>query len=657
MRWTLQSRSRAKALAGLTWMFFVGPAWFLVGCGQNEQTSESSVGGSSPTSVPNQGTSTSATGGATGKVSAAGGVANGSSQSSALATVGGKGNPAVSSTAQGSSGNAASSVASGGNESGKASTPRGGSSGAATKSGGSSTGGSGKATGAGGAKSSANTSSANTKASQGGSPSSSAIGGASNPSGAKGGATGVGGTAAITSGADVIATFKNGGYLNDASGKRIEAHGGGFLYEDGTWYWFGEDKSQNSGNFKAVNCYSSTNLTNWTFRRAIITRSTASELSTADRIVERPKVIYNETTKQYVMWLHWEGQNYAEAKAGVFSSSTIDGNYTYRSAFRPNNNMSRDDTLFKDDDGKAYFISAANENADLVLYELSDDYLTVKRQVAVLWAGAKREAPAMFKHDGRYYLITSACTGWDPNQAQYATATSIGGPWSTRTNIGNSTTYDTQSTFVIPIQGTQATTYIYVGDRWQDPDLVSSKYIFLPLKVSGTSLSLDYYEAWQLNLTTGVWSVNDGYLPQGGWKVLYVDSEETTAENGRATRAFDDSGQTFWHTEYENKKPDYPHEIQIDLGASYTLEALRYLPRQDKDANGMVARYEFYVSEDSKDFGSAVATGTFANTRDETVVRFTKKSGRYVRFVALSPITSGQAFASVGELDLVGSKN
>jgi len=66
-----------------------------------------------------------------------------------------------------------------------------------------------------------------------------------------------------------------------------------------------------------------------------------------------------------------EGKDYAEAAAGVFSSSTVDGNYTYHRSFRPNNNMSRDDTLFRDDDGKAYFISAANSNADLAVYELT----------------------------------------------------------------------------------------------------------------------------------------------------------------------------------------------------------------------------------------------------------------------------------------------
>lgn len=489
------------------------------------------------------------------------------------------------------------------------------------------------------------------------------IGGVSNATGgnqtggnyATGGASSsVGGTGSNPANADVIATFENGIFWNDTSSKRIEAHGGGFILVDGTWYWIGEDKSQNSGNFKAVNCYSSTNLNDWKFERAIVTKSTATELNTADRIIERPKVVYNESTKQYVMWLHWEGASYAEAKAGVFASSTVCGAYTYKSAFRPNNNMSRDDTLFKDDDGKAYFLSAANENADLVLYELSADYLTVARQVTILWAGAKREAPAVFKSNGRYYLITSACTGWDSNQAQYATATSMTGPWSTRTNIGNSTTYDTQSTFVIPIQGTKTTTYVYVGDRWQDPDLVGSKYIFLPLNVNGTSLTLDYYDKWQLNLTTGEWSVNDGYLPQNGWSVLFVDSEETSAENGRATRAFDGSGQTFWHTQYTDQKPAYPHELQIDLGATYDIEGMRYLPRQDKDANGMVAKYEFYVSADAKNFGTAVATGTFADTRNETIARFTKKTGRYIRFVALSPIASSN-LASVGELDLLGA--
>jgi hypothetical protein len=477
-------------------------------------------------------------------------------------------------------------------------------------------------------------------------------GGASGATAGSGGRGGAGGSAGSTG--DVIITIKNGGFWNDTSGKRIEAHGAGLIMVGDTWYWIGEDKSGNSGTFRGVNAYASKDLSRWELKNAIITRSTSSELATSGRIIERPKVIHNDTTNQYVMWLHWDGNSYADAEAGVFTSPTVDGNYTLRSHFRPNNNMSRDDTLFKDDDGKAYFISAANENADLMLYELADDYLTIKRQVMRL-STAKREAPAMFKQGGRYYIITSAATGWDPNQAQYFSAGSIEGPWTSLTNLGNNTTYDTQSAYVIPVQGSQATTYIYAGDRWQDPDLVGSKYIWLPLKLSGTSLALDYYAEWQLNLTTGRWSApsTDGFISQSAWTLLYTDSEETQGENGRAINAFDDSPSTIWHTQYTGSAPAHPHEIQIDLGATYALTGFRYLPRQDKDDHGMVAQYQFYASTDRTAWGTAVASGTFNSDRTETRVMFTSKAARYVRFVALSEI-NGQPWASVAELDLIG---
>ncbi len=393
---------------------------------------------------------------------------------------------------------------------------------------------------------------------------------------------------------EVVVTFHNGVFWNDTKGKRIEAHGGGFIKVADTWYWIGEDKSQNSATFKAVNCYASKDLVTWEFRNAIITRSTTTQLNTADRIIERPKVIYNDTTKQYVMWLHWENGNYSEASAGVFTSPTIDGNYTFVKSFQPNGNMSRDCNLFKDDDGKAYFMSSANNNQDMMVYLLTDDYLDMKQQVIKLFAGSQREAPAMFKVGGTYFLITSAATSWDPNQAKYATASAIAGPWTALTNLGDSTTFDTQPTYVIPVVGSEVTTYIYAGDRWQDPDLVSSKYIWLPLVVKGTSLGMNDYDQWQLNLTTGRWSggnTNSNYVAQDNWKLIKVDSEETSAENDPGINAFDGISSTFWHSKYTGGAAPLPHEIQIDLGAIYNLTGMSYLPRQDGNPNGTVGQY------------------------------------------------------------------
>jgi hypothetical protein len=477
-------------------------------------------------------------------------------------------------------------------------------------------------------------------------------------SGGVGGATmGQAGTPAQgdAGGSDVVVTIKNGDFWLDTTGKRIEAHGAGLIYTNDAWYWIGEDKSGNSNNF--VNCYRSTDLSHWEFRRTIITRQTSTDLNAADRIIERPKVVYNAATKKYVLWLHWDGQSYATAEAGVFTSDAVDGTYTQVRHFRPNNNMSRDDTLFEDDDGKAYFLSASNNNADLSLYSLTDDYTNIHSQIATLWAGSYREAPAIMKAAGHYFIVNSAATNWDPNQQKFATATSMTGAFSSLSNVGDGTGYDTQTAFIIPVVGSKTTTYIYAGDRWQDPDLKSSKYIWLPLKVSGTKLVMDYYDSWQLDVTTGEWSApakNDGFLPQAKWSLVSVDSEETVAEDGHAINAFDGSPSTFWHTQWQGAQPPPPHEIVIDLGARYSLTSMRYTPRQDNNQNGMVKDYEFYVSDSTSDWGTAVKTGAFGTATQPTTVTFAAKAGRYVRFRGMSEV-SGKPYTCVAEIDVAGT--
>jgi hypothetical protein len=127
---------------------------------------------------------------------------------------------------------------------------------------------------------------------------------------------------------------------------------------------------------------------------------------------------------------------------------------------------------------------------------------------AKIWAGQHREAPAIFKINGTYYGVTSQSTGWAPNQGGYSAATSIGGPWSNIVNIGDNTTFQSQSTYVIPVAGSQTTTYIYAGDRWNSSNLSLSQYVWVPLTVNGTMLSMTYYARWSLNLATGVWSPN-----------------------------------------------------------------------------------------------------------------------------------------------------
>lgn len=323
-------------------------------------------------------------------------------------------------------------------------------------------------------------------------------------------------------------TIPNATQFKDTAGNFIQAHGGGVIRVGNYYYWFGENRNDDD-TFYAVSCYRSTDLKNWEFRNNVLTQNTASELASCK--IERPKVIYNSSTNQYVMWMHKENAtDYEQARAAVAVCSTVDGNYTWQGSFRPLNiYMSRDCTLFKDDDGSAYFISAANDNANLNVYKLTSNYLSINNLVTVLWAGQSREAPAMFKRNGYYYMFTSGCTGWTPNQQKFAYSQNISDGWSSLINIGNDSCFGSQTAHVIPVEGNQTTSYLFTGDMWAgawEGKVNDSSYLWMPIQFnSNTSLSLNYYDELNIDTSTGVINgiktkVNDndtGFTYSGDW--------------------------------------------------------------------------------------------------------------------------------------------
>ncbi|MFD8226370.1 RICIN domain-containing protein [Streptomyces massasporeus] len=287
----------------------------------------------------------------------------------------------------------------------------------------------------------------------------------------------------------------NGTQFTDTSGNPVHAHGGGVLKVGSYYYWFGEHRNADN-TFRYVDAYRSSDLKNWEFRNHVLTEASDPELATAN--IERPKVMYNASTGQFVMWMHKEnGTDYSEARAAVAVSDTVDGDYAWKGSFRPlGQHMSRDITVFTDTDGAGYMISAARENYDLQIYRLTADYTGIASLVANPWPGGHREAPALFKRNGVYFMLTSGATGWNPNQQQYATATSIAGPWSAMKNVGDSTTYGSQTAFVLPVQGSSGTSYLYLGDRWGNSfggTVNDSRYVWLPLTFSNaTTMSMSW---------------------------------------------------------------------------------------------------------------------------------------------------------------------
>lgn len=303
----------------------------------------------------------------------------------------------------------------------------------------------------------------------------------------------------------------NGTQWRDTNNNIICCHGGGFLQQGKYFYWFGENRHDD----KLISCYRSQDLCSWEFCNHVVTKQTHSELYRAN--TERPKVLYNERICKYVMWLHWEnGIDYSAARCAVLISDTIDGNYTYLRSFRPFGHMSRDCTLYKDDDHTAYFISAAHENADLHVYRLTDDYLDVDSLEKILWPGQKREAPALCKRGDYFFLITSGCTGWKPNQGKYAYAKQITGEWSELKDLGSATTFDSQPTYILQIEGSYQTTYLYVGDRWDAHNYHNSSYVMLPLRFpSDTDMVLDWFSSLSFDVHTGEIVAVDEPRPRG----------------------------------------------------------------------------------------------------------------------------------------------
>ncbi|MEI9944989.1 MAG: glycoside hydrolase family 43 protein [Chitinophagaceae bacterium] len=297
-----------------------------------------------------------------------------------------------------------------------------------------------------------------------------------------------------------IPPMPNAAIWKDTEGNPINAHGGGLLLHNDTYYWFGEIKKgktwlvpdQQWEDYRVpaggVNCYSSKDLINWKYEGVALSSiigDPAHDLDTS-KVIERPKVVYNKQTKKFVMWMHVDVNDYSYSQAGVAISDNPTGPYNYIRSVKPNGQMSRDMTVYKDEDERAYLIYASESNKTMHVCLLADDYLSPTTTYTRITSADNREAPAVFKYNKKYYLITSDCTGWSPNPATYAIADSLLGSWQPMGNpcVGKAadSTFSSQSTFVLPIQG-QKDKFLFMADRWNKTNLPDSRYIWLSLKM------------------------------------------------------------------------------------------------------------------------------------------------------------------------------
>ncbi|MBV9659355.1 MAG: family 43 glycosylhydrolase [Verrucomicrobia bacterium] len=301
----------------------------------------------------------------------------------------------------------------------------------------------------------------------------------------------------------------------DDRGKHIQAHGGGIIKLDDTWYWFGEDRSRdNDPEKRYVACYSSKNLIHWQFRHQVLALSDPENFG-HEWVLERPKVYYHAMTRKFVMYMHIDGRlpgnssRYSIASVGIATCDTVDGDYRYQRHFRPLGRESRDLGQFIDDDGAAYLIFESRPSHGFYIAALSGDYLDVSREVC--FVPAPLEGGAIVNYDGLYYVLGSGLTGWWPNANQYATAKRLEGPWSNFADFApaHTHTWGSQTTNLIKVVGSTKTTVIYAGDRWRPEEHWDSRYLWMPLEIGDGKLALPEPKPWTIDIESGETSIEE----------------------------------------------------------------------------------------------------------------------------------------------------
>ncbi|MCR5101167.1 MAG: family 43 glycosylhydrolase, partial [Butyrivibrio sp.] len=291
----------------------------------------------------------------------------------------------------------------------------------------------------------------------------------------------------------------------DTDGKRIQAHGGAVIYEDGIYYWYGENKEYTDGKNGiwtwGLKVYSSKDLMNWKDLGYLIPPvidNPNSALFPAKR-VDRPHILKCPKTGKYVCWIKLSG---AEAAFTIWEADSLLGKYEMRAnLYNPGEYKAGDFDLVSDPEtGKGYIFFDADHES-MMCMELSEDYLKAEREVCNNYSGLKppftREAPALFEKNGRKYMLTSGMTGYVPNKSDSAVSDSydtifesIGNP---HVDDETDASFNSQISKIFRVEGTDM--FIAMADRWLPDTKVDKRLADIFVRVIGSNYEPDKYTA------------------------------------------------------------------------------------------------------------------------------------------------------------------
>lgn len=280
--------------------------------------------------------------------------------------------------------------------------------------------------------------------------------------------------------------------------------------------------------------------------------------------IESIHIEYVPEKNKVVVWAHWEKPSgYNDGKALVITG-TPGGQFTVHHVYNPLGIQVRDMAVFFDDDANrtGYIIAAANKegqgaNATIYIFKLNDDYSDVTEITKTLFDNQYREFPNMIKQNGYYFLFTSQAAGWYPSSGAYSVTDNIGGEWSELRSIGNTSTFSSQSGWVVNLQNKN---YLMHAYRWLRASSTSGTTL-CPLYFDNSFAFYDYYPSFKYSTATGdLFPVRQGEL-------LSQDKPVTASLAAKvgnsAEKAVDGSYQSYFAAIGDYKK--WPFYIQIDL--------------------------------------------------------------------------------------------
>ncbi len=288
--------------------------------------------------------------------------------------------------------------------------------------------------------------------------------------------------------------------------------------------------------------------------------------------IESVHITYMEKTGTITVWAHWEKPDgYSDGKALVITGKP-GGQFTVHHVYNPLNIQVRDMAVFVDDDGTGYLIAAANKegqgaNATLYIFKMNDDYSDVTEIVTTLYENQYREFPNLIKKDGYYFLFTSQAAGWYPSSGAYSVTRDLRSGWSELRSIGNTSTFSSQSGWIVDLQGKN---YLMHAYRWLRAS-ESSGTTLCPLYFDKGFAFYDYCPYFKYSTVTGeLYPVQTGELLSQDCNVsASLASEEAYSPE----KAVDGSYQTCFAAIDDYKR--WPFYLQMDLGCICKLSNIQ----------------------------------------------------------------------------------